>query len=162
MAIVRECTGHTCHSQHHVLWYFFRQPTTTVLLEFTYEFDIQEKACFSRSRGVEFNRPVQGRGSTCRFGARSEGGQRVRSINRIAPQGCHRYSRRGHDTIVLHPSHSTWEFYPNKILKNCPQNQNEYINWLHLIKYISNKLHPVEYTSNRRPPINPIKCLLSF
>ena len=21
MAIVRECTGHTCHSQHHVLWY---------------------------------------------------------------------------------------------------------------------------------------------
>ena len=75
---------------------------TTVLLEFTYEFDIHEKACFSRSRGGKFNRPVQGRGSAFRFGARSDGGQRVRSINRIAPQGCHRYSRRGHDTIVLH------------------------------------------------------------
>ena len=53
MAIVRECTGHTRHSQHHVLWYFFRQPMTTVLLEFTYEFDIQEKACFSRPRAGE-------------------------------------------------------------------------------------------------------------
>ena len=95
MAIVSECTGHTCHSQHHVLWYFFRQPTTTVSLKFTYEFDIQEKACFSRSRAGKFNRPVQGRGSTCRFGARSEGGQRVRSINRIASQGSHRYSRGG-------------------------------------------------------------------
>ena len=46
--------------------------------------------------------PVQCWGSTCRFGARSECGQRVRSINRIAPQGSHRYSRREHDTIVLH------------------------------------------------------------
>ena len=55
-----------------------------------------------KGRGGKFNRPVQGWGSTCRFGARSEGGQRVRSINRIAPQGSHHYSQRGHDTIVLH------------------------------------------------------------
>ena len=60
----------------------------------------------TKSRGRKFNRPVQGRGSTFRFGARSEGGQRVRSINRITSQGSHRYSRGGgggggHDTIVL-------------------------------------------------------------
>ena len=60
MAIVSECTGHTCHSQHHVLWHFFRQPTTTVLLLFTYEFDIQEKTCFSWSWGE-----VQSSGSIC-------------------------------------------------------------------------------------------------
>ena len=88
MAIVSECTDHTCHSQHHVLWYLFRQPTTTVLLEFTYEFDIQEKACFSRSRGGggggEFNRPVQGWGSTCRFGARSECGHQPNSPARLS------------------------------------------------------------------------------
>ena len=30
MVIVKECTGHTCHPQHHVLWYLFHQPTTTV------------------------------------------------------------------------------------------------------------------------------------
>ena len=60
---------------------------------------------FLKVRGGKFNRPVQGWGSTCRFGARSEGSQRVRSINRIAPQGSHRYSRRGHDTIVLQDVH---------------------------------------------------------
>ena len=43
--------------------------------------------------GGEFNHPVQGRGSKC--------SQRVRSINRIAPQGSHRYSRMGHNIIVL-------------------------------------------------------------
>ena len=95
MAIVRECTGHTCHSQHHVLWYFSRQPTTTVLLNIYILVRYSRKACFSKSRGGKFNRPVQGRGSTCRFGARSEGGQRVRSINRIASQSSHRYSRGG-------------------------------------------------------------------
>ena len=53
----------------------------------------------------KFNRPVQVWGSTCGFVARSEDSQRVRSINRITPQGSHRYSRRGHDTIVLHVWH---------------------------------------------------------
>ncbi len=57
---------------------------------------------FLKVKGGKFNRPVQGWGSTCRFGARSKGSQRVWSINRIAPQGSHRYSRRGHDPIVLH------------------------------------------------------------
>ena len=86
MAIVSECTGHTRHSQHHVLWYFFHQPTTTVSLEFTYELDIIEKACCSRSRGGgEFNRPVK---VDSVHVARAV-------INRIAPQGSHRYSRRG-------------------------------------------------------------------
>ena len=56
---------------------------------------------FLKVRGGKFNRPVQGWGSTCRFVVRSEDSQRVRSINLIAPQGSHRYSRRGHDTIVL-------------------------------------------------------------
>ncbi len=63
---------------------------------------------FLKVKGGKFNRPVQGRGSTCRFGARSEGGQRVRSINRIASQCSHRYSRGGHDTIVLHFSSITY------------------------------------------------------
>ena len=48
-----------------------------------------------KGEGGKFKRPVQGWGSTCRFGARGECGQRVRSINRIAPEGSHRYSRRG-------------------------------------------------------------------
>ena len=69
---------------------------------YTYKFDIQERHVSQSQRGGKFNRLVQGRGSTCRFGARSEGGQRVRSINRIASQSSHRYSRGGHDTIVLH------------------------------------------------------------
>ena len=65
---------------------------TTVLLEFTYEFDIQEKACFSRSRGE-----VQSSGPF------ANGPPPLAStvINRIAPQGSHRYSRRGHNTIEL-------------------------------------------------------------
>ena len=90
MAIVSECTGHTCHSQHHVLWYFFRQPTTTVLLEFTYEFDIQEKARFSRLK-------EGGGGGGSSIVPFKAGGALVDSvhvasavINRIAPQGSHR------------------------------------------------------------------------
>ncbi len=154
MAIVRECTGHTCHSQHHVLWYDNR------LIKYLHS--ILKKGMFLKVRGGKFNRPVQGWGSTCRFGARSEGSQRVRSINRIAPQGSHRYSRRGHDPIVLHPSHSTWEFYPNKILKNYSQNQKLIYELITPCRVHIKWLHPVEYTFNRRPPINPIKRLLSF
>ena len=65
--------------------------TSSVSLEFTYELDIIEKACFSRSKGGKFNRPVK------------VDLVHVASavINRIAPQGSHRYSRRGHNTIVL-------------------------------------------------------------
>ena len=105
MAIVRECTGHTCHSQHHVLWYDNR------LIKYLHS--ILKKGMFLKVRGGKFNHPVQGWGSACRFGARSEGSQRVRSINRIAPQGSHRYSRRGHDTIVLHhlDSHTAPELW---------------------------------------------------
>ena len=54
MAIVSECTGHTCHSQHHVLWYLFHQPTTAVFLEVTYEFDIYiyiRKSVFLKVKG---------------------------------------------------------------------------------------------------------------
>ena len=80
MAIVSECTGHTCHSQHHVLWHFFRQSTTTVLLVFTYEFDIQEKACFSWSWGE-----VQSSGSICqRAPAISEYGHQPNSPARLS------------------------------------------------------------------------------
>ena len=104
MAMVRECIGHTGHSQHHVLWY------DNLLIKY-----LHKKGMFLRVKeggggvggGGKFNRPVQGWGSTCRFVARSEDSQRVRSINRITPQGSHRYSRRGHDTIVLHPFRST-------------------------------------------------------
>ena len=56
---------------------------------------IFKKGMFLKVKGGKFNRPVQGRGSTCRFSARSEGGQWVRSINRITSQGSHRYSRGG-------------------------------------------------------------------
>ena len=80
MAIVSECTGHTCHSQHHVLWYLFRQPTTTVLLELTYEFDIQEKAGFSRSRGeVQSSRSICQRAPTI-----SEYGHQPNSLARLS------------------------------------------------------------------------------
>ena len=79
MAIVSECTGHTCHSQHHVLWYFFHQPTTTLSLEFTYELDIREKACFSRSKGGKVQSSCQGR-----FGARSECGHQPNSPARLS------------------------------------------------------------------------------
>ena len=83
-----------------------RQPSYQI---FTYKFDIQERHV-SQSQGGgggggggEFNRPFQGWGITCRFGARSECGQRVRSINRIAPQGSHRYSRRGTTPLCYTP-----------------------------------------------------------
>ena len=82
MAIVRECTGHTCHSQHHVLWYLFRQPTTTVLLELTYEFYIQErkKTCFSRSReDVQSSRSICQRAPTI-----SEYGHQPNSLARLS------------------------------------------------------------------------------
>ncbi len=134
MAIVRERIGHTDHPYHHVLWYDnllikydrpsyglvgdadgysqrahrpYRSPVPSRFVVRQPSYQIK-RACFSKSGGGgKFNRPVQGWGSICRFVVRSEDSQRVRSINRIAPQGSHRYSRRGHDTIVLHPSHST-------------------------------------------------------
>ena len=77
------------------------------LIKYLHINSIFKKGMFLKVKGGKFNCPVQGWGSTCRFDARSECGQRVRSINRIAPQGSHRYSWRGHNTIVLHPSHST-------------------------------------------------------
>ena len=65
IVIVKECTGHTCHPQQHVLWYLFHQPTTTVSLKVTYKFDIYKKKykkkCFSRSR-----EEVQSSRSICR------------------------------------------------------------------------------------------------
>ena len=128
MAMVRERIGHTDHSYHHILWY------DNLLIKY-----LHKKGMFLRVKeGGEgkFNRPVQVWGSTCGFVARSEDSQRVRSINRITPQGSHRYSRRGHDTIVLHPSHSTREFDPNKILKIIPRTKSYYMNWLHLVEYI--------------------------
>ena len=90
MAMVRERIGHTDHSYHHVLWY------DNLLIKY-----LHKKGMFLRVKGGggggegKFNRPVQGWGSTCGFVARSEDSQRVRSINRITPQGSHRYSRRG-------------------------------------------------------------------
>ena len=78
MAMVKECTGHTCHPQHHVLWYLFHQPPTAISLKVTYEFDIHESPQLART-----------------------------VFNRIAPQGSHRYCRRGHNTIVLHTVHNT-------------------------------------------------------
>ena len=98
MVIVKECTGHTCHPQHHVLWYLFHQPTTTVSLKVTYKFDIYKKHV-SQGQGRKFNL----------LGPFANGPPPLAStvVNRIAPQGSHRYSRRGHNTIVLHPSHST-------------------------------------------------------
>ena len=105
MAIVSECAGHTCHSQHHVLWYLSSTYDNRLIKYLHINSIFKKKHVFLKSGGGgggEFTCPVQGWGSTCRFGARSEGSQRVRSINRIAPQGSHRYSRRGHDTIVLH------------------------------------------------------------
>ena len=41
MVIVKECTGHTRHPQHHDLWYLFHQPMTTVSLKATYEFNMK-------------------------------------------------------------------------------------------------------------------------
>ena len=76
-----------------------------LLIKYLHINSIFKKGMFLKVKGGGgggVNRPVQGLGSTCRFGARSECGQRVRSINRIAPQGSHRYSRRGHNTNVLH------------------------------------------------------------
>ena len=51
MAIVSECTGHTCHSQHHVLWYFSRQPTTTILLKYIHINSIFKKGMFLKVKG---------------------------------------------------------------------------------------------------------------
>ena len=51
MVIVKECIGHTCHPQHHVLWYLLYQPTTTVSLKVTYEFDIYIKDMFLKVKG---------------------------------------------------------------------------------------------------------------
>ena len=115
MAMVRERVGHTDHSYHHVLWY------DNLLIKY-----LHKKGMFLRVKeGGEgkFNRPVQGWGSTCGFVARSEDSQRVRSINRITPQGSHRYSRRGHDTIVLHMS---CQAAKGKLPKEerCKQNDN--------------------------------------
>ena len=45
MAIVRECTGHTCHSQHHVLWYDNR------LIKYLHS--ILKKGMFLKVRGGE-------------------------------------------------------------------------------------------------------------
>ena len=53
MAIVSECTGHTCHSQHHVLWYFSRQPTTTILLKYIHISSIFKKGMFLKVKGGE-------------------------------------------------------------------------------------------------------------
>ena len=101
MVIVKECTSHTCHPQHHVLWYLFHQPTTTVSLKVTYKFVIYIYIYIyiyikhvSQGQGRKFNLP----------GPYANGPPPLAStvINRIAPQGSHRYSRRGHNTIVLH------------------------------------------------------------
>ena len=134
MVIVKECTGHTCHP-HHFLWYLFHQPTTTVSLKVTCKFDTY-KTHVSQGQGWKFNLP----------GPFANGPPPLAStvINRIALQGSHCYSWRGHNTVVLHPSHSTWGFYPNKILKDYSQNKKwiyELVTscWVH-IKW----LHPVE------------------
>ena len=53
---------------------------------------------FFKVKGGKFNRPVKVDSVHIASAV----------INRIAPQGSHRYSRRGHNTIVLHPSFSSF------------------------------------------------------
>ena len=88
MVIVSECTGHTCHSQHHVLWYLFHQPMTTVFKKQQHMNSISKKKHVYQGQGEggggKFNLPVK------------VGGTLVESvhvasavINRIAPQGSH-------------------------------------------------------------------------
>ena len=86
---------------------------------------IFKKGMFLKVKGGgKFNRPVQGRGSTCRFGARSEGGHRVRSINRIASQGSHRYSRGGTTPLCYTPPTAHENFTPTKFSKIIPRTKN--------------------------------------